>query len=121
MNEPGLKDTICALATPPGTGAIAVVRLSGPETLNICGRVFQPKKKKLLLTETTSHSIHFGTIGRNDELLDEVLVSVYRAPHSYTGEEAVEISCHGSVFIQQKIIELLIREGARLANPGNSL
>jgi tRNA modification GTPase len=92
MRTPDLKETICAIATPAGTGAIAIIRLSGPESLVICEKVFTPKKSGLKITEADTHTIHFGTIGQKEELLDEVLVSVFREPHSYTGENAVEIS-----------------------------
>ncbi len=112
------EDTICALATAPGSGAIAVIRVSGEESLSLCESVFTPKKKGVRISEADTHTIHFGTIGTDEGMLDEVLVSVFRKPHSYTGEEAVEISCHGSEYIQQKIIELMIQEGARLAEPG---
>jgi len=118
MITPGQEETICAIATPPGTGAIAIVRLSGTEAITICESVFSPKKKSLKLTETETHTIHFGFIMKDEEMVDEVLVSVFRAPHSYTGENSVEISCHGSSYIQQKIVELLISKGARLARPG---
>lgn len=118
MNYPYENDTICAIATPPGHGAIAVIRLSGPMALNICEMVFSPKKKNLKLTETDTHTIHFGTISDANGLLDEVLVSVFHKPNSYTGENAVEISCHGSSYIQRKMVELLISHGARHAKPG---
>jgi len=112
------QETICAIATPPGTGAIAIIRLSGTEASLICEKVFTPKKSGLKISATDTHTIHFGTIGNEKEMLDEVLVSVFHEPHSYTGENAVEISCHGSSYIQQKIVELLISKGARLARPG---
>ncbi len=108
------QDTICALATPNGVGAIGVIRLSGPKSWEITEALFsKPLKGKL------SHTVHFGTISnRNEELLDEVLVTLFAHEKSYTGEESVEISCHGSAFILGKIVEALIAEGARLANPG---
>lgn len=112
------KDTICALATSPGTAAIAVIRISGDQTFNIVDKLFTPARKGLLLHECATHTIHFGTITHNDDIIDEVLVSVFRKPHSYTGDDAIEISCHGSPYIQQKIIELLLDSGARLAQPG---
>jgi tRNA modification GTPase len=118
MIPPERHETICAIATPPGMGAIAVIRLSGPEALPVCESVFMPKKNGLKISKVPTHTIHFGTIMNGKELLDEVLVSVFRSPHSYTGEDAVEISCHGSSYIQQKIVELLIGKGARLARPG---
>jgi tRNA modification GTPase len=110
-----LTDTIVALATPPGVGAIGVIRLSGKAALQIVSAVFKGKN----LTEQPSHTLHFGTI-KNDEgqVLDEVLVSVFRGPNSYTGEDTAEVSCHGSPFILQKIIELFVEKGARLAQPG---
>ncbi len=111
------QDTITALATPPGIGAIAVIRLSGENAIQIADSVFK-SKKSLKLTESKSHTIHFGNIVEGDHVLDEVLVSVFKNPHSFTGQDSIEISCHGSVFIQQQIIQLLIRKGARLAQPG---
>ena len=110
--------TICALATPPGSGAIAVIRMSGPSSLSICNKIFKPKNTKVNLSESKTHTIHFGDIINADSVIDEVLVSVFKNPNSYTGEDAVEISCHGSSYIQQKIIELLIENGSRHAKPG---
>jgi len=107
-------DTIVALATPPGQGAIAIVRLSGPEAISICNQVFQPKD----LTKEPGHTIHYGNIQDGTEVIDEVLVSLFLAPKSYTKENLVEVSCHGSNFIVQQIIQLLLRHGARLAQAG---
>ena len=107
-------DTIVAVATASGTGAIAVIRLSGPEAIQITNTVFKGKD----LTKQASHTIHFGTIRDEDKILDEVLVSLFVAPHSYTKENVVEISCHGSDFIVQQIVKLLLKYGARLANAG---
>ncbi len=112
------NDTICALATSAGTAAIAVVRLSGPKAFEIVKDIFVPVKKSLDLDQVKSHSIHFGTIQDGDELLDEVLISFFKNPQSYTGEDSIEISCHGSIYIQQKIMELLLTRGARIAEPG---
>ncbi|MFA8451193.1 MAG: tRNA uridine-5-carboxymethylaminomethyl(34) synthesis GTPase MnmE [Bacteroidales bacterium] len=113
------KDTICALATASGSGAIAVVRLSGNDSFEIAESIFKPMNKDLLLSQADSHTVHFGCImDDNNEILDEVLVSVFRNPKSFTGEDSVEISCHGSAYIQQKLIELTISKGARLAKPG---
>ena len=112
------NDTICALATPPGMGAIAVIRVSGPETYAILDKIFKPKKKNTDLNKSPGYKIYFGNLFDGKELLDEVLVSVYKTPNSYTGEDAVEISCHGSEYIQQKIIESLIGHGARMADAG---
>ena len=111
------NDIICAISTPPGMGAIAIVRLSGKGCISLTDNVFtSPSGKKLI--ESKANRIHFGRIKSNDEILDEVLVSVFHAPHSFTGEECVEISCHGSVYIQQKLVELLLERGARLALAG---
>jgi tRNA modification GTPase len=110
------EDTIIASATPAGTGAISIVRVSGPEAIEIIDRVFTGKR---ILTEVDSHTIHYGKIlSENGELIDDVLVSVFKKPNSYTGENAVEISTHGNPLIAQKIIKLLISEGLRLAEPG---
>ncbi|MER2998247.1 tRNA uridine-5-carboxymethylaminomethyl(34) synthesis GTPase MnmE [Pontibacter populi] len=107
-------DTIVAVATAPGTGAIAVIRLSGPEAITITNSVFKGKN----LEVQASHTLHFGTIRDGDKIIDEVLVSLFVAPHSYTKENVVEISCHGSDFIVQQIMQLLLKKGARLANAG---
>jgi len=110
--------TICAIATAPGNGAIALIRLSGPEALAIGDRIFVPAKKYTLLSNQAPNTIHFGTIKDHNETIDEVLVSLFKNPHSYTGEDTLEISCHGSVYIQQRIIELLLKSGASMARPG---
>src|ERR1017187_1209639 len=112
-------DTIAALATPAGVGAIAVIRLSGAESFNIINKIFYSKKGKLIdISKKMPNTIHFGVIKDKDIILDEVLISIFVAPHSYTGENIVEISCHGSIFIQQQVLNLLMANGARLANPG---
>ncbi len=110
------EDTIAAIATPPGSGAIAVIRVSGPETFEIVKKIFRSKSKKDLFKK--GYTIHYGEIIDKNRVIDEVLISVFKAPHSYTGEDSVEISCHGSIYIQRKILELLIEHGARLAQPG---
>ncbi|MEQ8415443.1 MAG: tRNA uridine-5-carboxymethylaminomethyl(34) synthesis GTPase MnmE [Imperialibacter sp.] len=107
-------DTIVALATPQGIGAIAVVRLSGPQAISIANAVFYGKD----LNAVDSHTIHFGTIREGKEIIDEVLMSVFIAPRSFTKENVVEISCHGSSYIIKRIINLLVNKGARLAKPG---
>ncbi|MEA3505690.1 MAG: tRNA uridine-5-carboxymethylaminomethyl(34) synthesis GTPase MnmE, partial [Bacteroidota bacterium] len=113
------KDTICALATPNGSGAIAIIRLSGPNSFSIGDSIFTPSNKEASISIAETHKLLFGVIkNEENEILDEVLISVFRNPHSYTGEDSIEISCHGSEYIQQKILELLITKGARLANPG---
>lgn len=118
MNEFLSTETICALATPHGMNAIAVIRLSGEKSFEICNDIFIAADRSFDINNVKTHTIHFGTINRNETELDEVLISIFRNPRSYTGEDSVEISCHGSVYIQQKIIELLIDKGARIAKPG---
>ena len=108
------EETIVALATPVGVGAIAVIRVSGSETFPIVNKLFKGKN----LEKQPSHTIHFGTIREGELIVDEVLVSLFKAPASYTREDTIEISCHGSDYIIQKILKLIIQEGARLANPG---
>ena len=110
-----LKDTIIALATPPGSGAIGIIRLSGDDAILLADRFFYGKK----LQEAPSHTIHFGTLrDETGRVLDEVLVSLFIAPKSYTGENIVEISCHGSQYILEEVLRLFIRNGARAAKPG---
>ena len=104
--------TICALATAPG-GALGIIRISGPQALEILSRVFTKN-----LTEANGNTIHYGHIKDGEVVVDEVLVSVFRAPHSYTGEESAEISCHGSRYILNKVLALLIENGCRQAGPG---
>ncbi|MEI3802356.1 MULTISPECIES: tRNA uridine-5-carboxymethylaminomethyl(34) synthesis GTPase MnmE [Chitinophaga] len=110
----GFDDTIVAVATAPGLGAIAVIRLSGPDTYAICNGLFPAKD----LLQQASHTLHFGNIVSNGHIIDEVVVSLYKGPRSYTGEDVIEISCHGSPYIQQQIIDATIKAGARLAKPG---
>ena len=112
------NDTITAIATAPGSGAIAVIRISGDDAINITEKIFVPAQKNKKLSEQKANTIHFGTIINENDIIDEVLISIFKAPHSYTGENSVEISCHGSSHIQRKILELLISKGARLAEPG---
>lgn len=109
-----MQDTIVALATPPGVGAIGVIRLSGPDAIKIVDEVFHGKN----LQAQDTHTLHFGTIRDGEKILDEVLVSLFVAPKSYTGENVVEVSCHGSNYILQKVIQLFIKKGARSAQPG---
>lgn len=111
-----LDDTIAALATAPGVGAIAIIRVSGSRTFAVTDLFFKGKVK---ISDAASHTIHYGTIvSKNNELIDDVLVSVFRNPASYTGEDVVEISTHGSPLITKKILELFIEEGIRIAEPG---
>ncbi len=108
------NDTICAPATASAVAALSIIRLSGRDAIKICNKVFHPGK----LDEKDSHTVHYGAIKDGDETIDDVLVSLFRNPDSYTGEDIAEISCHGSPYIQQRILALLIKEGARLANAG---
>ena len=110
----GWDDTIVALATPPGVGAIGIIRLSGKDVFEIINQLFPSKN----LAEQPSHSLHVGFLKDNDTVLDEVVISIYRNPRSYTGEDIAEISGHGSPYILQQIIDACIKRGARLAKPG---
>jgi tRNA modification GTPase len=113
------EDTIVALATAHGVAAIAVIRLSGPQAIAITEKVFRTRSgKPITLSDKPSHTLHFGVIGEDSIVLDEVLVSIFKGPNSFTGEDVIEISCHGSLFIQQQLIQLLVRHGARTAKPG---
>ena len=112
------NDTIIALATPSGVGAISVIRLSGEKSIEIVDALFKSIKSNKSLRDQKTHTIHLGHIIQNQIILDEVLVSVFKNPKSYTGENVVEISCHGSVFIQQEIIQLFLQNGCRMAENG---
>lgn len=111
-------DTICAIATPTGTGAIAIVRISGPESFGIAIELFTPLSAEINLDNIKSHHQYFGRLVYDQQVIDEVLLTYFKGPNSYTGENAVEISCHGSEFIQQRIIEILLQKNVRLAEPG---
>jgi tRNA modification GTPase len=117
MSNNHVSETICALATVQGVSAVSIIRLSGPKAIEITDKVFRGTKATPL-SQTPSHRLRLGTLYDGERVIDEVLVSIFRAPRSYTGEESVEISCHGSVYIQQEILTLLINNGARLAKPG---
>ncbi|MCB0745439.1 MAG: tRNA uridine-5-carboxymethylaminomethyl(34) synthesis GTPase MnmE [Ignavibacteriae bacterium] len=112
------QDTIVALATAAGSGAIAVIRLSGNEAISIVNTHFKSVKNDKSLLKQKTHTIHLGHIIDNERVIDEVLVSVFKNPNSYTGEDVIEISCHGSSYIQQEIIQLFLRRGCRMANAG---
>ena len=112
------NDTICALATPHGMGAIAVVRVSGPKAIEIVSALVQQRGKLLEPSEIVSHKAYYGHLIINGELLDEVLVTFFKAPHSFTGEASAEISVHGSVYVQQKLLQVLIANGCRMAEAG---
>ena len=111
------EGTIIALSTAPGSGAIAIIRLSGEDAISKTDLFFKSKSGKNL-SESGGYSISYGDLVDNDEIIDEVVVSVYKAPHSYTGENIIEISCHGSIYIQQRILTLFTDAGVRLASPG---
>ena len=110
-------ETIIALATPSGMGAISVIRISGSKAISITEKLFKPKGNKIL-SKQKSHTVHLGNLMKNNFVLDEVLVTIFFGPNSYTGEDTIEISCHGSTYIQQKIIDLYIENGIRVATPG---
>ncbi len=110
--------TICAISTAPGVGGIAVIRISGEQAFTACDAIFKPFTAGVTVSAMAPNTIRFGQIVADNELVDEVLVSVFRAPHSFTGENVVEIACHGSQFIQQEILKLVLAQGCRLAQPG---
>lgn len=114
------ETTICAISTAPGTGGIAVIRISGNKAIEIADKVFTSKKGDNALLNQPTYTVAFGQLLANDgqEVIDDVLVAVFRNPHSFTGEDVVEISCHGSLYIQQRILQLLIENGCQLAAPG---
>jgi len=114
-----ISKTITAISTPPGIGGIAVIRVSGNDALLYSNAIFVSKKKSFSLLQQKPNSVSFGIIvNTHNEAIDDVLISVFRSPHSFTGEDVVEISCHGSVFVQQQILQLLIEQGCVLAQPG---
>ena len=112
------NDTIIALTTPSGVGAVAIIRISGIDAIQIVNKHFASKFSKKDLTKVKSHTIHLGNIIDNNSVIDEVLVAVFKNPQSYTGENVAEINCHGSVYIQQEIIQLFLKNGCRNANAG---
>jgi tRNA modification GTPase len=109
-------DTIAAVATPPGIGALSIIRISGPDSISATNQIFIGKKP---LNEAETHTIHYGNIMDDMDVVDDVVVSVFRKPNSFTGEESIEITSHGNPFIQSRILELLVKKGIRLAEPGN--
>ena len=111
------QDTICAIATAQG-GAIGSIRVSGADAIRITSRIFTPAKSGKTLADCKPYTLTFGKIHDGEEIIDEVLVSLFRAPHSYTGEDSTEITCHGSSYILQQVLQLLIKHGCRLAGPG---
>lgn len=111
------QDTICAIATAQG-GAIGTIRVSGPDAIEITSRIFIPATAGKKLEDGKPYTLTFGRIYEGEEVIDEVLISLFRAPHSYTGENSTEITCHGSAYILQKVLQLLIKNGCRMAQPG---
>lgn len=112
------QDTICAISTAPGAGGVAVIRVSGPEAFAITSNIYRPLKEGKSVLTQKAYTLSYGTIFNGDVSIDDVVVAVFRTPHSFTGEDTVEISCHGSVYIQQQILQLLIKQGCRLATAG---
>lgn len=113
-----LDDTICAISTAPGMGAIAVARISGAQTFKVLETLFKPYNKKLSLKKAASHTILHGTLTSSEGPLDDVLLSIFRAPNSYTGEDVAEISFHGSLYLQRRVMEVLLDHKLRMAEPG---
>ena len=113
-----MEDTIAAIATAMSPSGIGIVRVSGPEVVRIVSSIYRSKNRKKSLEQVKSHTIHYGYVMDGDQEVDEVLVMVMRAPHSYTGEDTVEIDCHGGVLAVKRVLEQVIYAGARLAEPG---
>lgn len=112
------KDTIAAIATALSDSGIGIIRISGSEAVEIADKIYASKNRTKRLQDVASHTIHYGFIVKEEEIIDEVMISVMRAPRSYTAEDTVEINCHGGVFIMRRILELVLKAGARLAEPG---
>lgn len=112
------SDTICSISTPPGVGAIAIVRLSGPKAIAISKLHFHSPRTNHFVDQFESHTAHFGSFVSDNEIIDEVVLTIFKKPHSYTGDDIIEISCHGSAYVQQRILEVLIGAGARMAREG---
>lgn len=111
-------ETICAVSTAPGVGGVAIIRVSGGEAIEICNKIFRPMNQKRELLTQKPYTLSYGSIRRGEELIDDVVVSLFKGPNSFTGEDTIEISCHGSIYIQQQILQLLVENGARTALPG---
>ena len=107
-----MNDNICAIATPYGVGAISIIRCSGPDALSLVSKIFKGKN----LTKVPSHTIHYGRIMENDEVVDEVVCNVFVAPRSFDGENTVEINCHGGVYVTNRVLKVLLSNGFRLAD-----
>lgn len=113
-----MSETICAISTAPGVGGVAVIRVSGDKAVEICNTLFHPTKTGKDLLSQKPYTLRYGTIRKNDEIVDDVIVAVFHGPHSFTGENTVEITSHGSLYIQQRLLQLLIEAGCRTAKPG---
>ncbi len=118
MGTGRMTDTIAAVATAMGSGGIGIVRISGSEAIAVADRVFESGRKGKCLSQVDSHTVHYGVVKENGRILDEVLAVVMRGPHSYTGEDTVEIDCHGGMLVTKRILEAVLRAGAELAEPG---
>ena len=112
------KDTIAAIATGTTNAGISIIRISGTDAISVADAIFVSKKVNKKLSEVKSHTLHYGSVYDNDVMLDEVLVSVMKAPNTYTAEDVVEINCHGGMIVTKKILELVLTHGARIAEPG---
>ena len=111
-------DTIAAIATGLSNSGIGIIRVSGDEAISIVNKIYRNKNNEHTLLTYKSHTIHYGFIYDNDNIIDEVMVSVFMAPNSFTTEDTVEINCHGGIFVLKKILELVLKNGARIAEPG---
>ena len=111
-------DTIAAIATGASSGGISIIRISGDEAFNVIDKIYQSKKKNKLLSTENSHTIHYGYIVDENQIVDEVMVTLMKAPSTYTRENVVEINCHGGVVVTRKILETVLKHGVRLAEPG---
>ena len=111
-------DTITAIATGTTNAGISIIRISGTNAISVADEIFVSKKGNKKLAEVKSHTLHYGSVYDGDIMLDEVLVSVMKAPNTYTTEDIVEINCHGGIIVTKKILELVLRHGARIAEPG---
>ncbi|MFI3171570.1 MAG: tRNA uridine-5-carboxymethylaminomethyl(34) synthesis GTPase MnmE [Eubacteriales bacterium] len=113
-----IKETIAAIATPMSSSGIGIIRISGENALDIVDKIYLSKNRNKIISQQKSHTIHYGFIVDNEEVIDEVLVSIMRGPNSYTGEDTIEVNCHGGIFVMQKVLQLITKCGARPAEPG---
>ena len=111
-------DTIAAIATGMSNAGISIIRISGDDVLSLIDKLYRSKKGSKILSKEDSHTIHYGYIVDGDEIIDEVMVAIMRAPATYTREDVVEINCHGGIVVTRKVLELVLRNGARIAEPG---